>query len=123
MSALCVTRCLSVLGLTLFSSTASSTWACIALLTVSLITSITRHPVILLTSIWNFGPLRNTVGLYVENLPDHLHSSITEPLYQWLENLKRAFAHRDDQRSIVVYGDDSDSSASDDGNNPHRRGT
>ena len=120
--ALCLMRCLSIVALAIYSRTTSSTGACIALLVVSLMASITRHPLILWTSIWNFGPLRNTVGLYVENLPDHIASSVTDPLHRWKENLKEVFANRDDQRSIVVSAYDSDSSCSDEENNSRRLG-
>ena len=115
-------RCLSIVALSIYSRTTSSTGACIALLVVSLMASITRHPLILWTSIWNFGPLRNTVGLYLENLPDHIYSSVTDPLHRWKENLKEVFTKRDDQRGIVVSAYDSDSSCSDEENNSRRMG-
>ena len=114
-------KCLSVLALALFSSTYSASWACFAVILVSIMSSLTRHPLILLISIWNFGPLRNTVGLYIENLPDHIYSSITAPLHRWKENLKQAVANRDDQRIIVGSGDDSDSFCSDDEGHCHKR--
>ena len=120
--ALCLMRCLSIVVLAIYSRSPSSTEACIVLLVVSLMASITRHPLILWTSIWNFGPLRNTVGLYVENLPEHISSSVTEPLHRWKENLKEVFANRDDQRSIVVSAYDSDSSCSDEEHNSRRMG-
>ena len=115
-------RCLSIVFLAIYSRTDTSTGACISLLVVSLVASITRNPVILWTSIWNFGPLRNTVGLYIENLPDHISSSVSAPLHRWKENLKEVFANRDDQRSIVVSAYDSDSSCSDEEFNSRGRG-
>ena len=119
---LCLMRCLSIVALAPLSFTHSSTWTCFSLLIVSLMASMTRHPVILMTSIWNFGPLRNTVGLYVENLPDHIYESVTDPLHRLKENLKRAFTSHDDQRSFVGSADDSDSSYSDEEHSSRRKG-
>lgn len=120
---LCLIKCLSIVALVVFSTTSSSLIACVSLLAVSLTASITRHPVILLTSVWNFGPLRNTVGLYVENLPDHVSSILASPLHRWKESLKQKFSNREDQRGIVVSAYDSDSSCSDEENNSRRRGS
>ena len=119
---LCLIKCLSIGTLVIFSTTNSSLIACVYLLAVSLTASITRHPVILLTSIWNFGPLRNTVGLYVENLPDHVSSIFSSPLHRWKESLKQKFSNHEDRRGIVVSAYDSDSSCSDEENNSRRRG-
>merc|ERR1711974_412120 len=116
-----ITRCLSVLAPVLFSCSISWAWATAALVFMCIAASLVRHPTILLTSIWNFGPLRNTVGLYVGNLPEHVHTSITEPLHEWLEDLKHKFAHREDQRGIVASGDDSESNNSEEETNSRAR--
>ena len=122
---LCVIKVVSFICFANFATTKSSSEACTSLIILCIAASVLRHPVILLISIWNFGPLRNTVGLYIENLPHHMSSFFASPLHRWKESLKLKFSHREDQRRIVIpgYDDDvSDSSCSDDETKSRRRG-
>lgn len=78
--------------------------------TIAAIMLLTRHPFILLISIINFGPLRNTVGVYIDNLPDHIMSFVDIMRFGSL-----CSSSSDDQRrSIVSDESDATSSASDD---------
>ena len=75
---------------------------------IAVIMLLTRHPAILILSIINFGPLRNTLGIYLENLPDHVSS--------FVDYLKDRTCFRgssvDDQRRSFVSEESSDTASS-----------
>lgn len=72
---------------------------------VAAILCLTRHPCILAISVFNFGPIRNTVAIYAENLPDHL-AGVLDPAMDWVHASLRLVSSRDDQRSIVEASHD-----------------
>lgn len=67
--------------------------------------AITRQPVILGVCVINFGPIRNTVALYVENLPDHIMSSF-DPIVDWWAGCQFGSTDHQDQRSFVEASHD-----------------
>ena len=75
---LCLTRVLAVVILVTLPRS-SAGLACI-----TVIVSLLRFPINLLVSILNFRPLRNKVGLYVENLPDRIEE-LLEPMPDWCQ--------------------------------------
>lgn len=102
---LCLTR---VAAVTLLVTLPRST---VGLAATAVMVSLLRFPTNLLISIFNFRPLRNKVGLYVENLPERMEEML-EPVPEWLQAFKWCRAASDDRRSIVA--DESDGSSSDD---------
>lgn len=70
-----------------------------------------RHPGILAVGVFNFGPIRNTVSIYIDNLPDHL-SSVFDPVVDLISGLHFATPATDDQRSFVEASHDDNERAS-----------
>ena len=66
-----------------------------------------KSPGILCISIFNFGPIRNQVGVYMEDFPDHFRDTV-QPLFDWVDNFCawRTAATESDERNIVEAGDD-----------------
>jgi len=56
-----------------------------------------RNPGIIMVCIFNFGPIRNTVTLYLENIPEHISCSMCPFLERFFPMCKS----KDDQRNIV----------------------
>ena len=54
---------------------------------VTTLASLLRHPTVLSVTVLNFGPIRSTFSIYVENLPEHL-LSFSDPIVDWFQNLK-----------------------------------
>ena len=103
---LCLTRVAAVILLVTLSKGST-----VGLAATAVIVSLLRFPTTLLISIFNFRPLRNKVGLYVENLPERIEEFF-EPVPEWIHALKWCRSASDDRRSIVA--DESDGSSSDD---------
>jgi len=55
-----------------------------------------RNPGILLVCIFNFGPIRNTVTLYLDHIPEHLSCALCPCLGRYFPKVGK-----DDQRNIV----------------------
>ena len=55
-----------------------------------------RNPGILLVCIFNFGPIRNTVTLYLDHIPEHLSCALCPCLRRYFPKVGK-----DDQRNIV----------------------
>ena len=72
---------------------------------VAFLLALIRCPGILFICIFNFGPIRNQVGLYIEDLPDHLKDSVLP----FIEHVLGFFARNNlsnDERNIVEVGDE-----------------
>ena len=69
---------------------------------IVILLALVRSPGKLIAYILNFRPIRNTVSLYLENLPDHFQNLI-ENWFDYLSNLRSS---NDDQRSIVIVSND-----------------
>jgi hypothetical protein len=69
-----------------------------SLAAVTTLASLLRHPLVLCVTVLNFGPIRSTFSIYVENLPEHL-IGLTDPIIDWFQHLK--IGSQEDQRSIV----------------------
>ena len=55
-----------------------------------------RNPGILMVCIFNFGPIRNTVTLYLDHIPEHLSCALCPCLGRYFPKVGK-----DDQRNIV----------------------
>ena len=55
-----------------------------------------RNPGILMVCIFNFGPIRNTVTLYLDHIPEHLSCALCPCLRRYFPKVGK-----DDQRNIV----------------------
>ena len=64
---------------------------------LSTLLSMIRNPGIILVCIFNFGPIRNTISLYLENIPEHTSSA----LCPFVERFFPVGKSKDDQRNIV----------------------
>ena len=65
-----------------------------------------KSPGILCISIFNFGPIRNQVGMYMEDFPDHFRDTF-DPFFEWVANFCALRTVADsDERNIVEVGDD-----------------
>lgn len=69
-----------------------------SLVAVTTVASLLRHPMVLCVTVFNFGPIRSTFSIYVDNLPEHL-LGLTDPIVDWFQHLK--IGSQEDQRSIV----------------------
>jgi len=69
-----------------------------SLAAVTTLASLLRHPTVLSVTVLNFGPIRSTFSIYMENLPEHL-LSLSDPIIDWFQHLK--IGSQEDQRSIV----------------------
>ena len=69
-----------------------------SLAAVTTLASLLRHPTVLTVTVLNFGPIRSTFSIYVENLPEHI-LGLMDPVIDWFQHLK--IGSQEDQRSIV----------------------
>lgn len=72
-----------------------------------------KSPGILCISIFNFGPIRNQVGVYMEDFPDHFRDTV-QPVIDWINNFcacLRTASNESDERNIVEAGDDLEQNA------------
>ena len=66
---------------------------------IATLLSMIRNSGILAVCIFNFGPIRNTVGIYGGNLPDHMKELCGKPIFDYFSGI--IHRSRDDQRNIV----------------------
>ena len=57
----------------------------------------------------NFGPIRNTVILYIANLPDHMRE-LSRPLCDYIAHWTLKQADQSDQRQNIVEAENQESS-------------
>ena len=71
---------------------------------VACLLTLIRCPGILCICIFNFGPIRNQVGMYIEDLPEHIKDALV-PIWEYLIGLFER-SNESDERNIVEVGDD-----------------
>ena len=71
---------------------------------VACLLALFRCPGILLICVFNFGPIRNQVGMYIEDLPEHLKDSLVPYLEYFSDFCNRNRSN--DERNIVEEGDE-----------------
>ena len=73
---------------------------------VTTLLSLVRFPGKLIICILNFRPIRNTVTLYLENLPAHFHNLMESVMEYWRFKWRSPI---DDQRNVIVSNDERNS--------------
>jgi hypothetical protein len=71
----------------------------LSLVAVTTLASFLRHPMVLCVTVLNFGPIRSTFSIYVENLPEHL-LGMTDPIIDWFQHIK--IGSQEDQVNFYV---------------------
>ena len=73
---------------------------------VTTLLSLVRFPGKLIICVLNFRPIRNTVTLYLENLPAHFHNLMESVTEYWRFKWRSPI---DDQRNVIVSNDERNS--------------
>ena len=73
---------------------------------VTTLLSLVRFPGKLIICVLNFRPIRNTVALYLENLPAHFHNLMESVMEYWRFKWRSPI---DDQRNVIVSNDERNS--------------